>query len=59
MPLERIGEETAYEVKVVNLILGVLNLEWSSQLESPKGKSINVDRRACREMVWVEKFESQ
>ena len=59
MPLERIGEETAYEVKVVNLILGVLNLEWSSHLESPKGKSINADRRACREMVWVEKFEGQ
>lgn len=42
-------EETAYGVKGVDLTLGVnleqnlgvLNLEQSSQLESPKGKAVN------------------
>ena len=37
-------EETAYGVKEVDLTLGVLNLEWSSQLEIPKGKVVNAER---------------
>lgn len=36
--IEDIGGETNYGMKVINLIWGILRLEWNTQLEIPKQK---------------------